>query len=194
MRGLKKIEVNKTEIDQLVAQCIPIDQIAKQFGIARDTLRKAYPGYKGRQGYGGNKVDNILNETRICVRCGKKFKVTGTTKSYALTKRQTCGSECSHSRDMSYRWKEKGYSGGANYRKVCNYFHERKCVVCGEEKIIDVHHYDKDRKNNKPENLIPLCPTHHRYVHSEYVDEVLPQIKNYRKQFIDPDCLHHLSK
>ena len=41
-------------------------------------------------------------------------------------------------------------------------------MYCGEDKIVEVHHYDGNRSNNKPINLVPLCPTHHRYWHSKY--------------------------
>lgn len=58
-------------------------------------------------------------------------------------------------------------------------------ITGGENKIVDLHHYDKDRENNSPENLIPLCPTHHQYVHSRYKDEVMGIIDDYRDNFIE---------
>jgi hypothetical protein len=39
------------------------------------------------------------------------------------------------------------------------------CVVCGEPGA-EVHHIDRDRANNRPENLISLCRTHHRRAHN----------------------------
>lgn len=57
-------------------------------------------------------------------------------------------------------------------------------MICGENKIVAVHHYDENRKNNSIENLIPLCPTHHQYVHSRYKEEVMDKINKYRNQFI----------
>ena len=55
--------------------------------------------------------------------------------------------------------------------------------MCGEEKIVAVHHYDHDHTNNDIANLVPLCPTHHQYVHSRYIDEVQPFIDAYVKDF-----------
>ncbi len=69
----------------------------------------------------------------------------------------------------------------ANYRSTCFYYHDKKCVVCGELNIIDVHHLDSDRTNNNPDNLIPLCPTHHQYWHSSYRKHVESIILDYIK-------------
>ena len=40
-----------------------------------------------------------------------------------------------------------------------------KCAVCGFDKIVELHHKDRNRKNNNISNLIPLCPNHHRMAH-----------------------------
>lgn len=71
------------------------------------------------------------------------------------------------------------YMERENYRELCFRHHEKKCVVCGEEKVVSVHHIDEDHSNNDPKNLVPLCPTHHQYVHSRFKDEVEPIIENY---------------
>lgn len=47
------------------------------------------------------------------------------------------------------------------YRKVT-----QTCVVCGFDKIVDLHHIDGNKKNNTSKNLIGLCPNHHRMVHN----------------------------
>ena len=40
-----------------------------------------------------------------------------------------------------------------------------------------------DKKNNEIENLIPLCPTHHQYVHSKYKHLVEPLINSYMEKY-----------
>ncbi len=40
-----------------------------------------------------------------------------------------------------------------------------KCVICGFDKVIDLHHLDHNHKNNSRENLIGLCPNHHKMLH-----------------------------
>lgn len=56
-------------------------------------------------------------------------------------------------------------------------------MICGEDKIVAVHHYDHNHYNNDPANLVPLCPTHHQYVHSRYKDEVKSIIDDYVRKF-----------
>lgn len=41
----------------------------------------------------------------------------------------------------------------------------QKCGVCGNDKIVELHHIDGNRENNSVENLIYLCPNHHRILH-----------------------------
>jgi hypothetical protein len=49
----------------------------------------------------------------------------------------------------------------------------------GEDKIVEVHHLDGDRNNNNVLNLVPLCPTHHKYWHSRYKSNVEDKIYLY---------------
>jgi hypothetical protein len=71
------------------------------------------------------------------------------------------------------------------YREICFNNHEHKCVVCGESKMLDVHHFDNNKFNNEPNNLIPICATHHNYLHSKYRDEVIGKVIEYRNTFIN---------
>ena len=53
-----------------------------------------------------------------------------------------------------------------NYRKLAFDFYKAPhiCVVCGfgVPEVLEVAHIDGNRKNNKVENLVLLCPTCHR--------------------------------
>lgn len=113
-----------------------------------------------------------------CPVCSKKF----TTKMGHKKEKKTCSYSCSNtyfrSGEKNPNWKEEAY------RTTCFLYHQKKCLICGESKVVTVHHYDENRNNNKPENLIPLCPTHHQYVHSRHASEVLSTIKRYRSNFI----------
>lgn len=94
-----------------------------------------------------------------------------------------CSRSCANSRGG--KKKAEMYHGDdtANYRVVCFRHHEKRCIVCGEENIVAVHHEDFNHTNNNPANLIPLCPTHHQYVHSSFRGEVQPTIDIYVKEF-----------
>ena len=89
----------------------------------------------------------------------------------------TCSYSCSNTYFRSGKnnpnWSEN------NYRSTCFLEHGKKCIVCGEEKIVTVHHLNENHHDNRPENLVPLCPTHHQYVHSRYRCEVQPFIDKF---------------
>ena len=52
-----------------------------------------------------------------------------------------------------------------------------KCIICGFDKFVELHHLDKNRDNNSKDNLIGLCPNHHRMLHTlKYKDEITQQI------------------
>ena len=104
----------------------------------------------------------------------------------------TCSHSCSNSHfrsgDNHPNWgKFSEFKNG--YRRICFEQHKQECIVCGENKIVSVHHYDENHENNSIENLIPLCPTHHQYVHSRYKDEVIETINKYREEFISKNNL-----
>lgn len=56
-------------------------------------------------------------------------------------------------------------------------------MVCDEDKIVAVHHLNEDHTDNRIENLIPMCPTHHQYMHSRYKSEIQHIVDEYVKQF-----------
>jgi 5-methylcytosine-specific restriction endonuclease McrA len=76
-----------------------------------------------------------------------------------------------------------GNADERSYRVICFKWHDKKCIICGEDKIVDVHHMDRDHDNNSPENLIPLCPTHHKYMHSRHIDLIKDDVDSYIDNF-----------
>jgi 5-methylcytosine-specific restriction endonuclease McrA len=59
-------------------------------------------------------------------------------------------------------------TGEANYREIAYKFLERKCNRCQYSKhvqILEVHHKDRNRKNNQISNLEVLCPNCHMEEH-----------------------------
>lgn len=53
----------------------------------------------------------------------------------------------------------------------------KKCILCDFDKIIDLHHLDCNTKNNSRDNLVGLCPNHHRLIHDmRFSNEVKNQI------------------
>jgi hypothetical protein len=113
---------------------------------------------------------------KICPVCSKEFQ----TMKYKREK-QTCSHACANSFFRSGanhpNWKVSAY------RTTCFKYHKKECLICGEFRIVDVHHLDGNKNNNKPENLIPLCRTHHTYWHSRFRHLIEPQIFEYVEQF-----------
>ena len=112
----------------------------------------------------------------LCPVCDEPIKNyrTATTCSYG------CSNTLFRSGENNPNWKDDGDRG---YRFVCFKYHKKECIVCGEDKIVAVHHFDENKSNNKPENLMPLCPTHHVYWHSGYRPEIEEKVLAYRSWF-----------
>jgi len=111
---------------------------------------------------------------KICPICSKPIKNyrTSTTCSYA------CSNTYFRSGENNPNWSKNAYVS------TCFAYHEKKCIICGEQNIVAVHHLDHDNKNNNPENLIPLCPTHHAYMHSKYKYLIEKDVDSYADEFI----------
>ena len=125
-----------------------------------------------------------------CPVCGKEFEdLVGHPRQ-----KTTCSYSCSNtyfrSGGNNPNYKEtKDVRSSNKYRRICFEQHKPECIICGENKIVSVHHYDENHENNSIENLIPLCPTHHQYVHSRYKDEIIDTINKYREEFISKNNL-----
>lgn len=111
---------------------------------------------------------NPLNH-KSCIVCEDPIKNYKTSA--------TCGYACANkhfrSGPSAGNWKD------SSYRTTCFHYHDKICVICGESNIVTVHHLDEDRNNNSPDNLIPLCPTHHQYWHSRFRHLVESKVMSY---------------
>lgn len=174
-------------------------EIIKTSKTKAEAIRRLYGYYNGRTRSKFEKlilsnnfeIEHLTSKptkyeivTKTCPVCENEFK----TKKGSKEEKTTCSYACSNtyfrSGPNNPNWGEGIDSNEKNgYRRICFENHKKECLICGENKIVAVHHYDENRKNNSPENLIPLCPTHHSYVHSKFKDEVIPKIEEYRKSF-----------
>jgi hypothetical protein len=132
------------------------------------------------------KMDNLFGPVeehrKECHRCGNEFIFSGRlkTKQYEIAK--FCSRSCANSR-QSWWDKSDNEFKSRSYRAIAKKHHELKCVVCGFDKIVAIHHIDENKQNNDPTNLIPLCPNHHEMCHSKWKCEVEPYIKKWQSQF-----------
>lgn len=115
-----------------------------------------------------------------CPICKQEF----TTQLGHLKEKQTCSYACANTyfrsgeNNPNYKEDDK-----ANYRTLCFRYHKKECIVCKEQNIVAVHHYDEDHNNNNICNLVPLCPTHHAYIHSEFAYLIQSQVDEYVSDF-----------
>jgi len=67
----------------------------------------------------------------------------------------------------------------------------KKCVVCGFDNVVDLHHLDHDKTNNSENNLVGLCPNHHKLIHTQkYQKEMFDILKE--KGFNVPDSWYEI--
>lgn len=78
-----------------------------------------------------------------------------------------------------------------NYRKYHNISPElykkitKSCIVCNFNKYVELHHIDCNRHNNSEDNMIGLCPNHHKMLHTieygEWLKELIERLVTLRK-------------
>jgi IS30 family transposase len=76
-------------------------------------------------------------------------------------------------------------NGKASYRKLAFevYGFKKECVHCQTTEKIQIHHKDKNRNNNKKENLVPVCASCHMKVeHPEIIQAMQEGLKKYREE------------
>lgn len=76
-------------------------------------------------------------------------------------------------------------NSSSHYRTIAFAHHDKECVVCGEDKIVACHHMNGEHDDNRPENLVVLCPTHHGYWHSKWRFLIEDKVRAYQEQFFD---------
>lgn len=124
-------------------------------------------------------ITNIKRHEKACKENPLNKKECPVCKTIHSKKSVTCSYSCSNTYFRSGRNNPNWNKDDANYRFICFEAHGKKCIVCGEEKILAVHHLNGNHSDNRPENLVPLCPTHHQYIHSKYKHEVQPFIDKF---------------
>jgi hypothetical protein len=133
---------------------------------------------------GKSKKTKYVKTKKICPICGTEFEtLIGHRKE-----KTTCSHSCANTyfrtgnNNPNYR-DDINLNGIASYKIICFRYHNKKCVCCDEKNIVEVHHYDGNKENNKPENLVPLCPTHHSYWHSRFRYLIREKVDKYIENF-----------
>lgn len=132
-------------------------------GRGKFCSRSCSSTYNGR-------TEKISNAT--CSGCSKEFYKTPSSKNNSRSGLYFCCREC---KDKAQRIggiediQPNHYNTGeSNYRVKAYREYEIKCNRCGYDEhpeILEVHHKDKNRKNNDIKNLEVLCPNCHKIEH-----------------------------
>jgi transposase/uncharacterized protein YlaI len=58
-----------------------------------------------------------------------------------------------------------------------------ECQACGFDEVLDLHHINEDRQDNRPTNHIILCPNCHAKIHrlGKTVQELCPEYKSWEE-------------
>ena len=124
---------------------------------------------------------NKVKQLKTCPVCNKQFYVSKLGKA---ANKICCSRGCANTYFRSGE-NNPTFLKNPRYATICFLNHKKECVVCGEQNIVAVHHFDENHKNNDPANLIPLCPTHHQYIHSRFKDLIYNKVVDYRNSYLN---------
>lgn len=91
-----------------------------------------------------------------CRICGKRISSISTSK--------TCSS-CCRTGSKAPKW-----NGGSSLQYALKNHKKRNCNRCNSKSSLDLHHIDRNRSNNKPNNLETLCRSCHKLEHKDEVE------------------------
>ena len=128
-----------------------------------------------------SKLGEIKDFLVVCSCCSIEFEVKEREKQFPSKAQYFCSRNCANSIGGLAKSKKYHYDEVATYRTIAWRYHERKCVVCAEENVVAVHHLNEVHSDNKPQNLVPLCPTHHMYMHSRHKELIEQKVTEYVK-------------
>ncbi len=151
-------------------QTIFCDYCRKSFKRKKSQIEKAKKHFCSNQcRYLGRKKGKVFN----CFICGKKTYKSLKNIRLSKSKKFFCNRQCSmqYLNLMQREEKNPNWKGGkSSYKEILpRYIPKFKCFICDvrDQRILIVHHADKDRNNNLPDNLIWLCQNCHFLVHHD---------------------------
>lgn len=111
-----------------------------------------------------------------CHNCNDEFTVNEREKLFPQKERYFCSLQCANATGGKAKREKYGLK---QYASIAKSYYEEKCVVCGYNEVIDVHHIDENRQNNDPRNLVILCPNHHALLHRKNSSSVKLSIEQF---------------
>jgi hypothetical protein len=121
---------------------------------------------------------------KVCPVCTSEFETYSFGKSSKTTCSYACANSFFRSGKSNGRRARAEREGKENFYRICWENHKRECIICGEQLIVAVHHYNENHDDNRPENLVPMCPTHHQYWHSSHRHLIQDRVDDFVSEFI----------
>lgn len=118
------------------------------------------------------KQDKEHHAKGLCYSCYKKLKWKPQLKKCKRCQRKMpihAKNLCAGCYNYTFHLdKNKAYNQRKSHNIDLKTFRKttEKCIICGFDKIVDIHHLDSNKQNNSSKNLIGLCPNHHRMIHN----------------------------
>ena len=109
-----------------------------------------------------------------CLVCGKEILMRDEKDAYK--RKHFCSRKCKDAGQRIGGVKEiqpPHYGNvSSDYRAIAYRSYEKVCKICGYKEypeILQVHHIDENRNNNKVENLMVVCPNCHSKIHHKII-------------------------
>ena len=114
------------------------------------------------------------NRKHICKGCGREMPIHA--RGYC----STCyGKKFHRDKKEAYQARKHYNIDFETYKKIT-----KECMICGFNKIVDLHHLDKNHENRTVDNLIGLCPNHHKMIHkTEFRADILNKLNQIKNGF-----------
>jgi hypothetical protein len=161
-------------------QTIFCDYCRRSFRRKKSQIEKAKKHFCSNQcRYLVRKKGNIFN----CFICGKRTYKSLKYIKLSKSKKFFCSRPCS-TQYLNLRQREEKHpnwkGGRSSYKEILpRYVPKSQCFFCNasDQRILIVHHADKNRDNNFPDNLTWLCCNCHFLVHHDKKITILFQEK-----------------
>jgi len=121
----------------------------------------------------------LQNFEVVCDTCKSSFNVERRSELFDANDIYHCSRTCANTKGGKAHSEKEGFTGKRSYREIAFRIYECKsCLICGFDKVVEVHHIDHNHDNNVKGNIVILCPNHHMMIHrSKYSNETKAEIQ-----------------
>jgi hypothetical protein len=168
--------VTKQELETLVKESVSKSEVCRKLGLPPGgssfrKIRQLILDFNiNIEHFSQDASNNKFNRkyalvNKHCPVCNTVFQARKGHKRQKVTCSRSCSNTYFRSGENNPNWKSEKSEWG--YRKVCFSKWKKQCIICGFDKVVEVHHLDENHNNDSENNLVPLCPNHHKMIHTK---------------------------